>query len=196
MENIKQINLSVILPSYQESNNLAVILPKIKEELLKLNINYEIIVVDTLLAMDETEKICKDNEVLYLNRESGNSYGDAIKTGIKKAVGGFVIFMDADDSHSPEFITELYEHRNEADVIIASRYIDGGNTENSRILILMSLIVNVLYSLVLNLKCKDVSNSFKLYKGEQLKGLVSKMRYIGNTLICPKPQVLLKLDVK
>ncbi|MBT4121075.1 MAG: glycosyltransferase [Candidatus Magasanikbacteria bacterium] len=170
MEN-KIIKLSVVLPAYQEAENLSVILPKIKDGLNQLNINYEIIVVDTLRAMDDTKDICLDNSVVYLNRDNGNNYGDAIRTGIKNATGEFFVFMDADGSHSPEFIKKLYSHRNDADVVIASRYVKGGNTENSKILILMSLAINILYSSILNLKCKDVSNSFKLYRSDQLKDL-------------------------
>jgi len=173
MEN-EIIQLSVVLPAYKEEENLAIILPKIKEELLKLNLEHEIIVIDTLQAMDETRRVCADNKATYINRELGNNYGDAIRTGINNVNGQFVIFMDADGSHSPEFIENLYNEKDCADVVIASRYTKGGNTENNKILILMSLIVNILYSVVLNLKCKDVSNSFKLYKASQLKSLKLK----------------------
>lgn len=165
------VKLSVVLPAYKEADNLFIILPKIKYELINLGINYEILVIDTLVPMDSTKKICVENKVIYVNRERGNNYGDAIRTGIKKACGEFVIFMDADGSHSPEFLRELYTHRKGADVVIASRYIDGGHTENNQVLIFMSFVVNVLYSLVLDLKCKDVSNSFKLYKNKQLRDI-------------------------
>ena len=111
------------------------------------------------------------NAVVYINRENGNNYGDAVKTGIKYAQGKFIVFMDADGSHSPEFVTELYAHKGNNDVVIASRYIKGGFTDNNAALILMSRVLNVIYSLVLDLKCKDVSNSFKLYKGELIKQL-------------------------
>src|SRR3989338_6105423 len=79
--------------------------------------------------------------------------------------------MDADGSHDPEFIAELYKYRNDFDVVIASRYVTGGGTKNSKLLILMSRMVNIIYSVVLNLNCYDVSNSFKLYKANDLKKL-------------------------
>lgn len=158
--------LSIVMPAYQEADNLAVILPKLKELALG-----EIIVVDTQSPMDNTEEICNKQGVRYVRRKGGNNYGDAIRTGIESARSEFVIFMDADGSHSPDFVQTLYNHRHEADVVIASRYVEGGATENSKILIFMSLVVNIVYSLVLNLDCKDVSNSFKLYKAKQLKNL-------------------------
>ncbi len=56
-------------------------------------------------------------------------------------------------------------------MVIGSRYIEGGFTENSPALILMSRILNMTYRIVLGLKFWDVSNSFKLYRAEQLKQL-------------------------
>jgi dolichol-phosphate mannosyltransferase len=79
--------------------------------------------------------------------------------------------MDADGSHAPEFIHNLWAERGKYDIVIASRYVEGGYTENSAPLRLMSRVLNWTYSLILNLPYKDVSNSFKLYRGSLLKGL-------------------------
>ena len=161
--------LSVILPAYCEEENLQMILPQLKSTLLKISDISEILVIDTMAAMDNTSKVCLQNDVIYINRENGNSYGDAVRTGIKHARGEIIIFMDADGSHAPEFITNLYSHKDDYDVVIASRYIAGGATINNAILVFMSLTVNIIYSLVLNLKCRDVSNSYKLYNAKLLK---------------------------
>lgn len=166
--------LSIIIPSYLEGENLNIILPRLKDVLDEINISYEILIIDTVEQMDNTKEICERNKVFYINREGGNSYGDAVRTGIDKADSNFIIFMDADGSHTPEFIKNIYANRFNNDVVIASRYVEGGDTDNSKILILMSLVVNIIYSLVLNLNCKDVSNSFKLYKTSDMKKLKLK----------------------
>lgn len=166
------IKMSVIIPSYLEEENLRIIIPRLKNEMQKLGEDYEIIVVDTMRPIDYTENICKEYNIIYLNRKNGNHYGDAIRTGLENARGEYILFMDADGSHSPEFISKLYPYKDDYDVVIASRYVDGGATDNNRILIFMSWMVNVIYSTVLNLKCKDVSNSFKLYRGDLLKNLI------------------------
>jgi len=166
------IKVSVIIPSYLEEENLRIIIPRLKNEMQKLGNDYEILVIDAMHAMDYTEDVCKNNNVTYLNRTNGNNYGDAVRTGIANANGEYIIFMDADGSHSPEFINKLYKYKDDYDVVIASRYIAGGATDNNRILILMSWVVNIVYSIVLNLRCKDVSNSFKLYRGDLLKNLI------------------------
>jgi len=165
------IEISIIIPSYKEESNLKELLPRINGVMSRLGIRYEILVVDTSNRMDATNEVCEKNKSIYVNREPGDLYGDAVRTGIKYAMGKYIIFMDADGSHSPEFIEELVHYKDEADIIIASRYVEGGGTDNSKILILMSLLVNIIYSKFLGLDCKDVSNSFKLYKAGLLKEL-------------------------
>ncbi len=165
------VKISVIIPSYLEEENLRIIIPRLRNEIQKLGENYEILIIDTMHAMDNTKDVCESNNIIYFNRTKGNNYGDAIRTGIERANGEHLIFMDADGSHSPEFIKNLYQYKNDYDVVIASRYIEGGATDNNRILIFMSWVVNFIYSKVLNLNCKDVSNSFKLYKSDLLKKL-------------------------
>lgn len=169
MEN--KIELSVVLPAFQEEENLRNLLPRLLKTLQTMEVRSEVLVIDTLEPMDMTKEVCEQNGVRYINRREGNYFGCAVRTGIDEAKGHFVLFMDADGSHPPEFIPELFCFADKYDVVIASRYIDKGDTENSLALILMSRIVNWTFSLVLDLPCKDVSNSFKVYQGEQLKAI-------------------------
>ncbi len=188
MEN-NSLEFSVVIPSYLEEENLRIILPRIHKALEDLGYGFEIIIVDPMTPMDNTKTVCANFEkVVYVNRLGGNSYGCAVRTGIEKAIGNYTIFMDADGSHSPEFISELVRFRKEFDVVIASRYVKGGNTDNTKSLILMSLMVNMIYRLVLNLPYKDISNSFKLYDTKLLKRITL---YCGNFDIVE--EILLKL---
>lgn len=168
------LDLSVVMPSYLEEENLRLILPRLHSTLRGMGLGYEIVVVDTMTAMDHTEAVCKEQNVKYVRRAPSNTFGSAVRSGIKAAEGRRVLFMDADGSHTPEFIPDLYKRAKEADVVIASRYIDGGVTENSASLKWMSQILNWTYSIVLGLNCKDVSNSFKIYRTDQLKDLELK----------------------
>lgn len=171
MKFMENKELSIIIPAYLEEENLRIILPRLNAILQEIGDNCEILVVDTMEKMDNTKMVCEEYGATYINRIGGNDYGDAIRTGISRASGQYTIFMDADGSHDPEFIKNLYNIKDNYDVVIASRYIAGGNTDNSKLLILMSLVVNVAYSLILNIKCKDISNSFKLYKTDDLRDL-------------------------
>lgn len=168
---LDNLDLSIVIPAYLEEENLKVILPELKTTLNSLNLAYEVLVVDTIEPLDNAKAACLENEVRYINREGGNFYGDAVKTGINQALGKKILFMDADGSHSSEFIAEMLKYKDSYDIVAASRYIEGGGTENSDLLILMSKILNITYSIVLGINCKDISNSFKLYDSGDLKGL-------------------------
>jgi dolichol-phosphate mannosyltransferase len=168
--------LSVILPAYNEEENLRLLVPRIRHFCQEMAPSFEIIVVDTMSPMDGTAELCEEQGIRYLNRTGGDRYGDAVRTGIAQSTGRFLIFMDADGSHPPHFLQDLYRARDQADVIIASRYVSGGFTENSVALVLMSWVVNVGYRFVLGLNCKDVSNSFKLYPGDAIRRLELRCR--------------------
>ena len=165
------MELSVVLPAYKEAENLVNILPKLQKELSI--IEHEIVVVDTIEPTDNSERVCFENNVRYIRRENGNNYGDAIRTGILFAEGKYIIIMDADGSHKPEDAKRLYDTivNNDCDVVIGSRYCSGGYTDNGFILKLMSRCLNIAYKVVFGLKVKDVSDSFRAYKSEQLRHL-------------------------
>ena len=164
--------ISIILPSYKEYDNLKILLPNIEKELT--DIDFEVLVIDAMENLDDTKELCKEyNFVKYFNRENGNNYGDAIRTGIKYSSKKYIIIMDADGSHPVNKIIELYNciEKYNIDLAICSRYIEGGNSHNGVILKCMSLIVNICYRIIFSLKVKDVSNSFRIYKSDMLKSI-------------------------
>jgi dolichol-phosphate mannosyltransferase len=165
------VELSVVLPAYEEAENLRNLLPALKASAGAITASYEILVVDTATPRDATPEVCADIGVTYVPREGGDYYGHAVRTGIARSRGQYVVLMDADGSHSPTFLPKLWSPRESADVVIASRYMPGGKTENPAILIFMSLMVNVVFRTVLGLNCRDVSNSFRLYRGDDLRAL-------------------------
>jgi dolichol-phosphate mannosyltransferase len=166
------LELSVVMPAYREAENLSLLLPRLRSTLDALVPGrYEVLVVDTTRSRDETALVCRQNGVDWVARAPDGCFGDAIRTGVSLARGERVLFLDADGSHPPEFIPQLYARRDDADVVVASRYVEGGFTENVFALRWMSRILNWTYSVVLGLDCKDVSNSFKLYRGAWLKEL-------------------------
>lgn len=166
-----EIDLSVVLPAYEEAKNLDALLPALHQSVKEFGVSYEIVVIDAEKPRDETPEICARHSAEYRPRTGGESYGQAIRTAQQVARGRFVVLMDADGSHSPTFIPKLWEHRDHANLVIASRYIQGGQTDNPAILILMSQIVNVVFRCTLRLPCADVSNSFRLYRGDELRRL-------------------------
>ena len=160
--------ISIVLPAYMESDNLKNIIPAISRELQ--NIDHEILVVDTMEPMDDTESVCCSFGARCIRRRGGNNYGDAIRTGVEEAQGECIVIMDADGSHNPNYIPSMYDvmKNKNCDLVIGSRYCKGGKTDNPAILRLMSYILNLVYRIVFGLKVKDVSNSFRMYKRDLL----------------------------
>jgi dolichol-phosphate mannosyltransferase len=166
------MSISAIIPSYNEAENLAELLPMTKTAISSIGKPYEILVIDTMTKTDNTDEVCKRNGCIYINREKGNTYGDAIRTGISKASNKYIVIMDADGSHNPNDIVRFYaEIENGFDLIIGSRYINGGNSCNGVILKAMSYVLNMTYRFFFKINARDISNSFRMYKSEQLKAL-------------------------
>lgn len=163
--------LSVVMPAYREAESLRTLLPVLIATIRSLAPDFEIVVADSLEPLDDTATVCARNGVKHLHRTGGNTYGDAVRTGIRASSGARVLLMDADGSHNPRDIETIWNARSQADIVIGSRYVKGGHTENPAVLIWMSRILNYMYKFAFSLPVNDVSNSFRLYQGEQLRGL-------------------------
>ena len=162
-------DLTIIIPSLNESDNLKKLIPEIKSEIGK-KFTYEIFIIDGINKDNKTFKITKKNSIRYLNRIRNNDYGNAVRLGIKKSTGKYILFMDGDYSHNPKFILKLYENKL-YDLVIASRYVLGGKTDNNLLSEILSRFLNKFYNIILNLELEDVSNSFKLYNTKMIKRL-------------------------
>ncbi|MEI6377210.1 MAG: glycosyltransferase, partial [bacterium] len=171
MNSSTALDLSVILPSYEEAANLRWLLPEMKATLAALGVSFEILVVDTEIPRDDTPMICREHGVSYVPRMGGALYSHALKTGIAHAAGRWILCMDSDGSHPPSFVKSMWASRERADLVIASRYVKGGSTENPAALIFLSYLVNVIFRMVLGIRCRDLSNSFRLYRGDELRSL-------------------------
>ena len=158
------VDLTISIAAYREAENLVVMLPLIKAAAAALTPNYEVLIVDTEQPMDDTAAICENNGVRHVFRRGGNSYGDALRTIIAEARGAFILNMDADGSHSPDYFAPMWAERERFDIVIGSRYAKGGHTENPAVLIFMSYVLNLTFRIAFSIRAKDVTNSFRLYR--------------------------------
>jgi len=92
-------------------------------------------------------------------------YGGALKEGILAATGHYIVTLDADGSHPPSRVAELLQHRDDAEVVICSRYVEGGTAVLSPWRGLLSRLLNLVYSRALALPVRDVSSGFRIYQG-------------------------------
>lgn len=161
------MKLTVILPSFAEVNNLKFLLPRVVEFTKQCTKRSEIIVVEGDPNLP-TKSICKKNHATCLKQKS-KGFGNALKEGFKKAKGKWIITLDADGSHNPAYLPILWQQRKSSDLVIASRYMPGGFSEQNYLRCLMSKTLNCFARNILDMPLKDISGGFKLYRKSMLQ---------------------------
>jgi dolichol-phosphate mannosyltransferase len=128
-----------------------------------------LIVVDAGSHDGTAETVAQHGAQLVLQKERG--YGGALIAGFEACRAPVLITMDADLSHPAEFVEELWKRRDQADVLIASRYVPGGNADMALSRRILSHILNRTFSILLWLPFRDLSSGFRLYKKDTVTAL-------------------------
>lgn len=180
------VEISIVVPTYNESENIENLLSAVSRTLK--GYDYEIIIVDDS-SPDGTAKIVKriiteDDRIRLLIRAGKLGLGSAILDGFKMAKGNYFLMIDADLSHRPEDIKHLIDSRKGADIVIGSRYINGGRIVGWPVKRkFISKVATVLVKIMFNLSVKDPVSGFALYKKEAIEHLDGKLRPIGYKLL-------------
>jgi dolichol-phosphate mannosyltransferase len=133
---MKSTDVSVIVPTYCEAENLPTLVPRIATALGDAGFRAEIVIVDDD-SPDDTEKICedlaKDYPVRCLVRRDERGLSSAVIHGMHNSTGETLVVMDADLSHPPEKVPDLVRalQVNGTDFVIGSRYVPGGSTDDN-----------------------------------------------------------------
>ena len=129
------MDITIVIPTYNESENLPILIEKVSEVLNINNIEGEIIVVDDD-SPDGTWKRAQELQSKYgnlkvLRRQDKRGLSSAVLEGFAMSESAVLGVMDADLSHPPEKIPELVEAimKGGADITIGSRYIERGDIE-------------------------------------------------------------------
>ncbi|XP_011806758.1 PREDICTED: dolichol-phosphate mannosyltransferase subunit 1 isoform X2 [Colobus angolensis palliatus] len=125
---------SVLLPTYNERENLPLIVWLLVKSFSESGINYEIIIIDdgspdgTRDVAEQLQKIYGSDRILLKPREKKLGLGTAYIHGMKHATGNYIIIMDADLSHHPKFIPEFIRKQKEGnfDIVSGTRYKGNG----------------------------------------------------------------------
>lgn len=163
------IDLSIVIPSMNEYQNLSKLIPALKRVVESIRIRSEILIIEADKNNREVKGL-EDNCVKILF-QTKKGFANAITTGFSAAKGEYIITMDADFSHDPVFVSTLWRHRKNADVVIASRYVLGGKAYMPHWRKTLSIILNLIYGKILSLPFKDFSTGFKLYNRKVLEAI-------------------------
>lgn len=186
-ENSKQSDSLVIIPTYNEKENIAAII----DAVISLPHSFDVLVVDDG-SPDGTAAVVKEkiNEhagrVHLLQREGKLGLGTAYITGFKWAISrgyDYVFEMDADFSHNPTDLMRLYEAtaRDGADVAVGSRYCNGVNVVNWPMgRVLMSYYASKYVRLVTGMPVHDTTAGFVCYRRRVLEAMdLDRIRFKG-----------------
>jgi len=166
--------LSVVIPAWNERENLDLLLPALRETLQDLGVRFEIIVADAGSTDGTRESAERRGARVVVQTERG--YGGALLAGFGASTGDHIVTMDADLSHRPFFVADLWQRRGSAEVLIASRYVEGGAAEMGWFRKLLSHILNRTYARALSLPLRDLSSGFRMYRRDVLDRMPLRAR--------------------
>ncbi len=167
------MKISVIIPMYNEEDNVMLTLTNVKEVLSKYE-DHEVIVIDDG-SSDDTYKLAEqfksNNSNFHILKHPVNmGMGRALRTGFEKAEGDVIVTIDADLSYEPSYIPILIEELDESnDIIIGSQYMDGGKTEDIPPLrLFVSKMANRIVGYAMTEDISTVTGVLRAYKKEVL----------------------------
>jgi len=177
-----QTQVSIIIPTYNESQNILKILKSIGENLLP-NVSTEAIVIDDN-SPDGTGKIVEEYiqtikkiagyTIDVIHRTAKKGLSSAILKGIQHAKGDTIVVMDSDFSHPPQIIPRMLDalKKYQCDIVVASRYVKGGKIQGWPLKRkLMSKMATVIAKKGLGVMIADPMSGFFAFKHALISGL-------------------------
>ncbi len=163
------MDVSVILPVVNEAENLRTLIPRLIALLDRERLTHEIVVIDGASTDGTREAAQALGARVVAERRRG--YAGAMETGIAEARGDYLLTLDADQSHDPDFIVKMWRARTRADIVIASRYALGGVAYSGFVRRFTSWLLNGLLRRMLSMPVRDISSGYRLYRREALANL-------------------------
>jgi dolichol-phosphate mannosyltransferase len=178
----------VILPTYDERDNLEPLVHAVRAALAGPAPDHTILVVDDS-SPDGTGEVAArlaqhDPHVKVLHRPRKGGLGQAYLAGFDLALRAgaeLILEMDADFSHDPAYLPQMIEAAAEADLVLGSRYVPGGGTRNwGRMRSFVSRGGCWYARTVLGVPIRDLTGGFKCFRREVLEAVeLSRIRSQG-----------------
>jgi dolichol-phosphate mannosyltransferase len=190
--------LSVIIPTYNEVENITLIVDAIRKVLDSIA-SYEIIIVDDN-SKDKTWELAEQIAIKYINvscfrRISAKGLSSAVVDGFMISHGKYLAVIDADLQHDETIIPTMLEHcRNGANLVVGSRYCKDGSTGKwSFFRKSVSRVATRFSQYVINNDLSDPMSGFFMIRKENFLGVVNKLNAKGYKILL---EIMSQLDNK
>ena len=174
------MKLTLVIPVYNEAATIAALIDRVRQ----LPIDKEVIVVDDCSrdgTRDALQQVAPSDDLRLLFHEVNQGKGAALRTGIARASGRYVVIQDADLEYDPREYAKLLAPLREghADVVYGSRFLTG---ETRRVLYFWHYLANQCLTLASNvfsnLNLTDMETCYKLFRRELIQSIrISENRF-------------------
>lgn len=174
------MELTIILPTYNEAKNIDKIIPQIEEILKKKR--FEILIVDDG-STDGTRKVAKKHNKKYenirvMNRGKKMGLGSALRDGYNNAKGKLILSMDSDQSLDPKDILRLLKEIKTSDLVVGSRHHKKGGYQReqtaTRIKYVISSAGNRLNRFISGVEINDFTLNFRIIRSSVWRAIKTK----------------------
>jgi glycosyltransferase involved in cell wall biosynthesis len=177
-------NLTLIIPAKNEEYSL----PKVLNEINKLECKKYIV----LSAFDKKTIHSIKNYKCNIIKQKNDGYGNAIIEGLKKVNTDYVCIFNADGSFDPKYLQKMYKNAKKKSFVFASRYINGGGSDDDSILTYIGNKIFTFIGIILfKIKISDILFTFIMGETAKFKKLKLKN---SDFKICVEIPIKIKLN--
>jgi dolichol-phosphate mannosyltransferase len=182
--------LSVVVPTYNERENIEILVPRILCVFREHSIDGEIVIVEDR-STDGSEEVLRQMqselpEVRVLFREPPGSLSKAWHEGFLVADGEFVVCIDADLCHDPDYFPSMLRRMETCDLLIGSRYLEPGSQrmeDKSLAAKLCSRVGQISSRMVFGFTETDTSHSFRMFRRDLFERIANRLNQEGNVYL-------------
>jgi dolichol-phosphate mannosyltransferase len=170
------VKLSLVIPARNEAKNIGPTLTGLAARLARERIDYEIIVVDDGSSDATVTRVrdaaAGDARIRLVENTGLHGFGRAVRKGLEAFSGDAVVICMADGSDAPDDVVRCYSVlRDEAECAFGSRFVAGARVEGyPKLKLVINRLANLLIRLLFGLRYNDVTNAFKGYRANVIRG--------------------------
>jgi len=166
--------VSVVLPTFNERENIVLLVEELRSRFRSALHSYEIIIVDDQSPDGTGEAVSvafgDDPNVRLIVRRERPGLAFSIREGIERSTGSIIVVMDTDFNHKPSDAVILFEIARQVDLAIGSRFIFGGGMR-SLLRYYLSYLYNIFLRLILGTRIDENLSGFFAIKREHMFAL-------------------------